>query len=108
MSAYQPKVIRSDFERLLADLEAGTIQGIVVYDLDRLARKPTDLERIITIYDRAPLVFATVQGDIDLSTPDGRTMARVMVAFANKSSMDTARRMARKKLEKAMNGDGLL
>ena len=106
VSAYRPKVIRPDFERMLADLEAGTIQGIVVYDLDRLARQPADLERIIKIYDRKPLVFATVQGDIDLSTPDGRTMARVMVAFANKASMDTARRVARQKLEKATNGLG--
>ena len=106
VSAYQPKVVRPDFERMLADLEAGAIQGIAVYDLDRLARQPADLERIISIYDRKPLVFATVQGDIDLSTPDGHTMARVMVAFANKASMDTARRVARQKLEKATNGIG--
>src|SRR5215468_8507423 len=106
VSAYQPKVVRPDFERMLADLETGVIQGIAVYDLDRLARQPADLERIISIYDRKPLVFATVQGDIDLSTPDGRTMARVMVAFANKASMDTARRVARKRLENAMNGVG--
>jgi site-specific DNA recombinase len=106
VSAYQPKAKRPDFERMLGDLEAGTLQGIVVYDLDRLARKPSDLERIIDLYDQRPLVFATVQQDIDLSTPDGRTMARVMVAFANKSSMDTARRMARKKQELAENGLG--
>lgn len=106
VSAYQPKVTRPDFERMLAGLEAGAIQGIAVYDLDRLARQPADLERIISIYDRKPLVFATVQSDIDLSTPDGRTMARVMVAFANKASMDTARRVARQKLEKATNGIG--
>ena len=106
LSAYHPKIIREDFERMLGDLEAGTIQGIVVWDLDRLVRQPRDLERIIDIYDRKPLVFATVQGDIDLSTPDGRTMARVLVAFANKASMDTARRVARKKLEKAINGVG--
>jgi site-specific DNA recombinase len=104
LSAYRRGVIRPDFEAMLADLEAGAIQGIVVYDLDRLARQPRDLERIIEIYDRRPLVFATVQGDIDLSTPDGRTMARVMVAFANKSSMDTARRVARQKLETAIEG----
>jgi site-specific DNA recombinase len=104
LSAYHVKVTRPDFERMLEDLEAGIIQGIVVYDLDRLARQPRDLERIIEIYDRSPLVFATVQGDIDLSTPDGRTMARVMVAFANKDSMDTSRRVARKKLEMATGG----
>jgi len=32
---------------------------------------------------------------------DGRTMARVLIAFANKSSMDTSRRTARKHLELA-------
>jgi site-specific DNA recombinase len=106
VSAYQPKVVREDFERLLEDLESGAIQGIVVWDLDRLVRQPSDLERIIAIYDRKPLVFATVQGDIDLSTPDGRTMARVRVAFANKASMDTARRVARQKLARAISGTG--
>src|SRR5260370_26108315 len=105
-SAYQPKVTRPDFERMLKDLETGVIQGIVVYDLDRLARQPKDLERIIDIYDRKRLIFATVQGSIDLSTPDGRTMARVLVAMANKSSTDTARRVARQRKEKARKGVG--
>src|SRR6266487_473301 len=61
-SAYQPKIIRPDFERMLDDLESGVIQGIVVWDLDRLVRQPSDLERIIRLYDQRPLVFATVQG----------------------------------------------
>jgi site-specific DNA recombinase len=104
VSAYKRGVVRPGFERILADLEAGTIGGIVAYDLDRFARKPTDLERAIDIYDTKPGVFATVQGDIDLSTPDGRTMARVLVAFANKSSMDTGRRVARTHLELAQAG----
>lgn len=103
ISAYK-NVVRPEFERLLTDLEAGVIDGIVAYDLDRFARKPSDLERAIAIYDRRGGVFATVQGDIDLSSPDGRTMARVMVAFANKASMDTSRRVKRKHLELAQKG----
>lgn len=107
LSAYHPKITRPEFEKMLADLESGVIKGIVAYDLDRLFRQPSDLERLIKIYDRLPgLVFATVQGDISLATSDGRTLARVMVAFANKSSADTARRVARQKLEKAMDGRG--
>ncbi len=105
VSAFDAKVIRPEFERLLADLAAGTIGGVVTYDLDRFARQPADLERAIKVFDqRASLVFATVQSDIDLSSPDGRTMARVMVAFANKSSMDTSRRLRRKYLELAQKG----
>ena len=105
VSAFNAKVIRHEFERMLEDLRLGAVDGCVVYDLDRFARQPADLERAIKIFDgRDGLAFATVQGDIDLSSPDGRTMARVMVAFANKSSMDTSRRAKRKHLELAQSG----
>jgi len=105
VSAFNTKVVRPEFEQLLADLDAGVIGGVVTYDLDRFARQPVDLERAIKVFDaHRGLAFATVQSDIDLSTPDGRTMARVMVAFANKSSMDTSRRIKRKNLEFAQRG----
>ncbi|MEW2498409.1 recombinase family protein [Streptomyces nodosus] len=104
-SAYRREVRREAFEQMLSDLESGVIQGVAVYNLDRLARQPRDLERLIDIYDRRPgLVFATLEGDINLANSDGRTMARVMVAFANKSSADTGRRIKRKQLELASEG----
>jgi site-specific DNA recombinase len=106
VSAFNTKVIRPEFEQLLSDLDAGLLDGVVTYDLDRFARQPADLERAIRIFDASSgLAFATVQSDVDLSTPDGRTMARVMVAFANKSSMDTSRRLKRKHLELAQKGE---
>jgi DNA invertase Pin-like site-specific DNA recombinase len=105
LSAYQRKVVRPEFERLLGDLHLGIIQGVVVYNLDRFARQPRDLERAIDIYaGRASYVFATLEGDVNLATTDGLTMARVMVAFANKSSADTGRRVQRKQLELAGEG----
>jgi site-specific DNA recombinase len=105
VSAYRRGVVREKFERMLSDLKAGEIRGIVAYDLDRLARQPRDLERVIDLYEATPgLIFATLQGDINLSTADGRTMARVMVAFANKSSADTGRRVRRKQQQLAMEG----
>ena len=66
--------------------------------------KPNDLERLIELYDNRPLLFATAQADIDLSTPDGRFMARLMVNFASKSSADTGRRVARAQLQRAHQG----
>lgn len=104
VSAYRA-VHRPEFERLLSDLRDGHLDGLVVYDLDRLARQPRDLERLIDIYDTKPsLVFATVQGDLNLATSDGRFIARLMVNVANKSSSDTSRRIKRKILEHAENG----
>ncbi|MFI1303934.1 recombinase family protein [Streptomyces sioyaensis] len=105
LSAFKRNVRRPDFELMLSDLSDGLIDGIVAYDLDRLARQPRDLERLIDLYDdRKRLVFSTVTNDVNLATADGRTMARVMVAFANKSSHDTSRRLKRKHLELAQQG----
>jgi DNA invertase Pin-like site-specific DNA recombinase len=89
---------------MMGDFEAGLIDGVVAYDLDRFARQPTDLERTIRLYNRRPGVFSTVQGHIDLGSADGRTLARVMVAFANKSNMDMSRRITRKKRQMAEHG----
>jgi site-specific DNA recombinase len=104
VSAYKRRVRRPEFEQMLVDLAEGRLGGVVVYDCDRLARQPRDLERLIELYDTQPLVFATAQADIDLSSPDGRFMARLMVNFASKSSADTGRRVARKHLELAQAG----
>lgn len=104
LSAYKRTVVRPAFERLLKDLESGAIQGIVVYDFDRFTRQPRDLERAIDIYERtSDLVFASIQGDLDL-VGDGKLMARIYAAAANKSSADTARRVKRKHLELARQG----
>lgn len=109
MSAFQEGVVRDGFEELLSDLEAGVIEGIVCYNLDRFARRVRDLERAITIYDRArqegrTLYFATAEGDINLASNDGLTLARVMVAFANKASRDTARRVRAKREDSRNRG----
>jgi site-specific DNA recombinase len=47
---------------------------------------------------------ATVTGEIDLRTSNGRAMARVLVAMANKSSEDSSRRIARARLQEAQQG----
>jgi DNA invertase Pin-like site-specific DNA recombinase len=97
VSAFKRHIVRPQFEAMLRDLEDGTLAGVVAYDLDRLWRQPIDLERAIEVYERRKgLWFATLQGEVSLSTSDGRMLARVMVAAANKSSADTARRVKRK------------
>ncbi|AWY07618.1 serine integrase [Streptomyces phage Yosif] len=104
LSAFKTHVVRDAFEDLLEDLASGVIDGIICYNLDRLARQVKDLERVIEIYDAGrksgrEMFFATNEGSIDLSSDDGITLARVMVAFANKASRDTARRVALKHQE---------
>src|SRR5919206_574604 len=50
VSAFKENIVRPAFERLLADLESGVLDGVVVYDQDRFVRQPSDLERAIRVY----------------------------------------------------------
>jgi len=79
--------------------------GTVVWHLDRLHRHPKELEEFFEVCDAAKVKdLATVQGDIDLSTDDGRFHARIMGAVARKASDDQSRRVRRKHLELAESG----
>ncbi len=100
------RVYRPEFRRMLADYEDGKIDGIIFYDLDRMARQPRDLEDMIDLAEFCKRPVETVTGNIDLRTSNGRAMARVLVAMANKSSEDTSRRVARAMLQSAQEGRG--
>ncbi|MEU1664621.1 recombinase family protein [Streptomyces sparsogenes] len=101
------RVERPEFRQMLRDYEDGAIDGIIVYDLDRLARQPRDLEDLIDLVDHFKRPVAGVTGSLDLMTENGKAMARVLVAMANKSSADTARRVARAKVQSAREGTAL-
>jgi len=74
-SAYTGKP-RPAYDRLLADIESGAVDGVIVYQLDRLYRRPVELEHFITLADAHRVHLATVAGDIDLGTAQGRQFAR--------------------------------
>ena len=63
---------RPEYTRCLDDLAAGVIDGLLVYDLDRLHRQPRELEAFIDLCHRLRLTNVTsVSGDIDLTRPGG-------------------------------------
>jgi site-specific DNA recombinase len=96
---------RPQYVRSLEDLEAGAIDGLLVYDLDRLHRQPSELESFIELCARLGLTnVASVSGDIDLTTSDGQFQARILGAVAKKESDDKSRRIRRKHEEIAANG----
>src|ERR1051326_9103707 len=76
---------RPEYARMLADLETGSINGLLVYDLDRLHRQPSELESFIDLCQRLGLTnVASVSGDIDLTTSEGQFQARILGAVAKK------------------------
>jgi site-specific DNA recombinase len=103
ISAYSRKR-RPEYERMLEEIEAGLVEGIVVYHADRLHRHPRELEDFIDLCQRHRIKLATVTGEIDLSTGDGQLIARIQGAVARKESDDKSRRIRRKHEELAQAG----
>src|SRR5215208_4744023 len=103
-SAYTGKR-REDYQRLLADIEAGKVDAVVSWDLDRLHRRPIELEHFMELADSRRLALATFTGDVDLSTDNGRLYARIKGAVAKSESDRKAARQRRAGQQRAELGN---
>ena len=82
MSAYSGKP-RPGYRDLLAALERGEATGVLVWHTDRLHRSPVELEAYVEVCERLGVVTQTVKaGELDLSSPSGRLVARQLGAVA--------------------------
>ena len=80
VSAYSGKA-RPAYARMLADLADGHRDAVIVYNLDRLHRRPIELEQFVALCTQAGVVdLATVTTDVDLGTDDGLLVARMLAA----------------------------
>lgn len=61
---------RPDYDRMVADYQAGMFTAIICYDLDRLTRQPRQLEDWIDAAELRGLALVTANGDADLSTDE--------------------------------------
>lgn len=104
VSAYSGKP-RVQYRRMLDDLAAGARDAVIVYNLDRMHRRPVELEDFVALCERTGVSqVATVTADIDLGNDDGLFMARIFAAFAAKESGRKSARMKRKYEQKAAQG----
>ena len=96
---------RPAYERMLADIRDGRIGAVVAWDLDRLHRRPVELERFMDLADAHRLALATVSGDVDLSTAQGRLTARLKGAVARHEVEHKSDRQKRAAQQKAARGE---
>ncbi|MHB1432018.1 MAG: recombinase family protein [Streptosporangiaceae bacterium] len=101
---YALRTDREGFRRGLALLASGEADGLIALDLDRVARDPRDFEDLLDTIEARRIPVASVTGSLRLGEDGGVAMGRVMVAFANKSSRDTGRRVAAARREMAEQG----
>ncbi len=95
---------RPRYEALLAALRAGRVNSLVVWDVDRLTRTPRELEDLVDLADQRGGALASVGGEIDLASPQGRLTARIKGSVARHESEQLARRVRRKMAERAEAG----
>jgi len=73
---------RPGLRRLLADVEAGRIDCVVVYKVDRLSRSLLDFTRIMAILDGRGVSFVSVTQQFNTTSSMGRLTLNILLSFA--------------------------
>jgi DNA invertase Pin-like site-specific DNA recombinase len=73
---------RPGLRRLMADIETGKVDIVVVYKIDRLTRSLADFSKMIEVFDRQGVSFVSVTQQFNTTTSMGRLMLNVLLSFA--------------------------
>ena len=84
---------RPGLQRLLAGVDAGLIDRIVVYKIDRLTRSLTGFAKIVDRLDAAGAGFVSVTQSFDTATSMGRLTLHMLLSFAQFEREVTAERI---------------
>lgn len=73
---------RPALKRLMADIEAGLIDVVVIYKIDRLTRSLADFSKMVEVFERQGVSFVSVTQQFNTTTSMGRLMLNVLLSFA--------------------------
>ncbi|MEY3915165.1 MAG: hypothetical protein RLZZ604_141 [Pseudomonadota bacterium] len=73
---------RPGLKRLLADIEAGKVDIILLYKIDRLTRSLSDFAKIVDILDRKGASFVSITQSFNTTTSMGRLTLNMLLSFA--------------------------
>lgn len=73
---------RPAFQRLLADIEAGAVDVVATYAIDRLSRSILDFAQLMQVFERRGVRFVSTTQAFDTSTPAGQLTLNVLMSFA--------------------------
>jgi site-specific DNA recombinase len=73
---------RPALKRLLADIQAGKLDCLVVQKVDRLSRSLLDFARLMEILDQHQVAFVSVSQKFDTASSMGRLVLHILLSFA--------------------------
>ncbi|WP_300532344.1 recombinase family protein [Maricaulis sp.] len=95
---------RPALQRLLADIDAGRVDLVVVYKVDRLTRSLPDFAKLIERLNAAGASFVSVTQSFNTSTSMGRLTLNVLLSFAQFEREVTAERIRDKLAQSKAKG----
>ncbi len=84
---------RPGLKRLLADVEDGLVDVVVVYKIDRLSRSLMDFSKLVETFDRNDVTFVSVTQSFNTTTSMGRLTLNILLSFAQFEREVTAERI---------------
>lgn len=84
---------RPALKQLLTEIEAGRVNMVVVYKIDRLTRSLTDFAKLVDRFDQVGASFVSVTQQFNTSTSMGRLTLNVLLSFAQFEREVTAERI---------------
>jgi len=73
---------RPALKRLIADIELGRVDIVVVYKIDRLSRSLMDFAKLVEVFDRRNVTFVSITQSFSTTTSMGRLTLNVLLSFA--------------------------
>jgi site-specific DNA recombinase len=73
---------RPALQRLIRDIEAGRIDTVVCYKIDRLSRSLTDFAKLVEVFERNSVTFVSVTQSFCTTTSMGRLTLNILLSFA--------------------------
>ena len=73
---------RPALKRLVADIEEGLIDCVVVYKIDRLSRSLVDFTKLVEVFDTNSVTFVSVTQSFNTTTSMGRLTLNILLSFA--------------------------
>ena len=84
---------RPGLKRLMADIEDGLVDVVVVYKIDRLSRSLADFAKLVEVFDRNGVTFVSVTQSFNTTTSMGRLTLNILLSFAQFEREVTAERI---------------
>jgi site-specific DNA recombinase len=73
---------RPALQRLIRDIEAGLVDVVVVYKIDRLSRSLMHFAKLVEVFDANQVTFVSVTQSFNTTTSMGRLTLNILLSFA--------------------------